>query len=59
MRLIKNARTRIRLPVLEFTTLYGVATAIGGFLTWVSARRVRPRRGFDRRVLQRPRWTSV
>lgn len=47
MRVIKNARTRIRLPVAAFTTLRGEATAIGGLLTWVSARGPRPRLGID------------
>ncbi len=47
MRLLKNPRTRIRLPVATFTTLCGVATAIGGLLTWVSARGPRPRLGMD------------
>jgi hypothetical protein len=47
MRLINSAGTRIRLPMAAFTAACGVATAVGGLLTWVSARGVRPRMGMD------------
>jgi hypothetical protein len=45
LELIKSVRTRIRLPVAAFTALCGVATAVGGLLTWVSARGARPAMG--------------
>ncbi len=47
LKLVKSARTRIRLPVAAFTALCGVATAVGSLLTWVSARGVRPRMGMN------------
>ncbi len=47
LELIKSARTRIRLRVAAFTALCGVATAVGGLLTWVSERGARPRLGMD------------
>jgi len=69
MRDIKNAQTRIRLPVAAFTTLCGAATAIGGLLTWVSARGPRPRMGMDHTSFSKmliysfadgsPFWTSA
>jgi hypothetical protein len=47
LELVKSARTRIRLPVATFAALCGVATAVGGLLTWVSARGARPTMGMD------------
>lgn len=40
-----NAPTRIRPPTAVFTALCGVATAVGGLLTWVSSRGARPKMG--------------
>lgn len=69
MGVINNARTRIRLPVAAFTALCGVATAVGGLLTWVSARGPRPRLGMDHTSFSKmlvysfangsPFWTSA
>lgn len=47
LELVKSARTRIRLPVAAFTALCGAATAVGGLLTWLSARGARPTMGMD------------
>lgn len=47
LELLNSARSRIRLPVATFTALCGVATAVGGLGTWVSAHGARPAMGMD------------
>jgi hypothetical protein len=70
MQLVNSARTGVRLPAATFTALCGAATAVGGVLTWLNARGVRPSMGMDHTSLARmlssfafapgsPFWKSV
>lgn len=45
--LVRRSRTAIRWPVAAFAALCGVATAVGTFPTWVTARGPRPSMGPD------------
>jgi hypothetical protein len=65
----RDVRTAIRSPVAMFTAACGAATAVGSFLTWLSARGARPSIGMRHTSLAQmlvytfanadPFWKSV